>query len=184
MQLQLIQNRIFEVRGEKVMLDFDLAELYEVETRVFNQSVKRNINSFPKDFMFQLTAKEWKNISSQIVMTSPLENNSSQIVMRSKYRGAKYLPYAFTEHGVAMLSSILKSPIARTMNIAIIRAFIALRKLALQKNELSELFLQLKDRIDEHDVQLKNIYDSIENLLEEKVNTKSWEHRERIGFKK
>ncbi len=184
MQLQLIQNRIFEVRGEKVMLDFDLAELYEVETRVFNQSVKRNIDSFPKDFMFQLSAKEWKNISSQILMTSPLENNSSQIVMRSKYRGAKYLPYAFTEHGVAMLSSSLKSPIARKMNIAVVRAFIALRKLVLQKDEIADIFKQLKERIDEHDMQLGNIYDSIENLLEEKSNNKVWEERERIGFKK
>ena len=122
MQLQLIQNRIYEIRGEKIMLDFDLAELYDVETRVFNQAVKRNIDSFPKDFMFRLTSEEWKENSSQNVMSS------------IKHRGAKYLPYAFTEHGVAMLSSILKSDTARTMNIAIIRAFIALRKLALQKN--------------------------------------------------
>ena len=101
-----------------------------------------------------------------------------------KHRGAKYLPYAFTEHGVAMLSSILKSDTARTMNIAIIRAFIALRKLALQKNDLMELLHGLKDRIDEHDVQLKNIYDSIENLLDEKTDHKNWKERERIGFKK
>jgi hypothetical protein len=172
MQLQLIQNRIYDLRGEKVMLDFDLAELYEVETRVFNQAVKRNIDSFPKDFMFQLSAKEWKNISSQFVMSS------------IKHRSPKYLPYAFTEHGVTMLSSVLKSSKARRMNIAIVRAFIALRKLILQKDKLTNLFIQLKDRIDEHDVQLNNIYDSIENLLEEKVNIKAWQERERIGFKK
>ena len=172
MQLQLIQNRIYEIRGEKIMLDFDLAELYDVETRVFNQAVKRNIDSFPKDFMFRLTSEEWKENSSQNVMSS------------IKHRGAKYLPYAFTEHGVAMLSSILKSDTARTMNIAIIRAFIALRKLALQKNDLMELLHGLKDRIDEHDVQLKNIYDSIENLLDEKTDHKNWKERERIGFKK
>ena len=172
MQLQLIQNRIYEIRGEKIMLDFDLAELYEVETRVFNQAVKRNIDSFPKDFMFRLTSKEW-------------ENNSSQIVMSSiKHRGARYLPYAFTEHGVAMLSSILKSDTARTMNIAIIRAFIALRKIALQKSDLLEILNGLKDRIDEHDLQLKSIYDSIENLLDEKIEHKGWNERERIGFKK
>jgi phage regulator Rha-like protein len=162
MQLQLIQNRIYEVRGEKVMLDFDLAELYEVETRVFNQAVKRNIESFPKDFMFRLTEQEWQLLSS------------SQIVMSlRKHRGSKYLPYAFTEHGVAMLSSILKSDRARKMNIAIIRAFIALRKLVLQKDELSDLLKQLRERIDEHDVQLGNIYDSIENLLDEKEEEKS-----------
>lgn len=187
MQLQLIQNRIYAVRGERVMLDFDLAELYDVETRVFNQAVKRNIDSFPKDFMFRLTAQEWKVISSsQFVMSSSEEkNNSSQIVMSSvKHRSAKYLPYAFTEHGVTMLSSILKSAKARKMNIAVVRAFIALRKIALDKHELSGLFQQLKDRIDEHDVQLGNIYDSIENLLEEKSISKTWDERERIGFKK
>ena len=100
MQLQLIQNRIFEVRDEKVMLDFDLAELYEVETRVFNQAVKRNIESFPKDFMFRLTAKEWAgmNPSQSVMIGNKTKKNSSQIVMSSiKHRGSKYLPYAFTE---------------------------------------------------------------------------------------
>ena len=178
MQLQLIQNRIYEVRDEKVMMDFDLAELYEVETRVLNQAVKRNIESFPKDFMFRLTAKEWEEItSSQILMMS------SQSVMTYK-RPKTAQPYAFTEHGVTMLASILKSPKARKMNIAVVRAFIALRKLVLQKDGLADLFKQLKVRIDEHDIQLANIYDSIENLLDEKVTQKNWEERERIGFKK
>ena len=95
MQLQVIHNKIYDIRDEKVMLDFDLAELYEVETRVFNQAIKRNIENFPKDFMFRLTAKEWQEL------------NSSQFVMSStKHRGTKYLPYAFTEHGVAMLASV------------------------------------------------------------------------------
>jgi len=184
MQLQLIQNRIYEVRGEKVMLDFDLAELYDVETRVFNQAVKRNIDSFPKDFMFQLTLKEWQNIlTSQIVISSSKSSLTSQNVI-SSWGGRRKLPYAFTEHGVTMLSSILKSPKARKMNIAVVRAFIALRKVVLQKDELAHLFKQLKERIDEHDIQLGNIYDSIENLLDEKSNSKVWEERERIGFKK
>jgi hypothetical protein len=184
MQLQLIQNRIYEVRGEKVMLDFDLAELYQVETRVFNQAVKRNIESFPKDFMFRLTAKEWESILiSQNVTSKRTISLTSQTVI-SSWGGRRKLPYAFTEHGVAMLSSILKSAKARKMNIAVIRAFIALRKLVLQKDELAGLFKQLKDRVDEHDTQLRNIYDSIENLLEEKSNTTAWEERQRIGFKK
>ena len=184
MQLQLIQNRIYEVRGEKIMLDFDLAELYQVETRVFNQAVKRNIDSFPKDFMFRLTAKEWQNIlASQIVISSSKPSLTSQNVI-SSWGGRRKLPYAFTEHGVTMLSSILKSPKARKMNIAVVRAFIALRKIVLQKDKLADLFKQLKERIDEHDIQLGNIYDSIENLLEEKSNNKNWEERERIGFKK
>ena len=173
MQLQVIHNKIYDIRDEKIMLDFDLADLYEVETRIFNQAVKRNIENFPKDFMFRLSAKEWQEL------------NSSQIVMSStKHRGAKYLPYAFTEHGVAMLASVLKSDKAKKMNIAIIRAFIALRKLAIKNNELIELIKELRGKIDEHDLQLVGIYDAIENLLDERVEKKSWENRERIGFKK
>ncbi len=173
MQLQVIHNKIYAIRDEKIMLDFDLADLYEVETRIFNQAVKRNIENFPKDFMFRLSAKEWQEL------------NSSQIVMSStKHRGAKYLPYAFTEHGVAMLASVLKSDKAKKMNIAIIRAFIALRKLAIKNNELIELIKELRGKIDEHDLQLVGIYDAIENLLDERVEKKSWENRERIGFKK
>ncbi len=110
MQLQIIQQKIFEIRGRKVMLDLDLAVLSEVETRVFNQAVKRNIESFPEDFMFRLTRKEWSNVRSQIVIldNQPDENQpdqSSQIVMMDrlpKNRTGKYLPFAFTEHGVTM----------------------------------------------------------------------------------
>lgn len=175
MHLQIIHNKIYDIRGEKVMLDFDLAELYEVETRIFNQAVKRNIENFPDDFMFKLTTKEWgKFSSSQFVMMKNMPKN----------RTGKYLPYAFTEHGVAMLASVLKSEKARKMNIAIIRAFIALRKLAIKNNELIELIKELRGRIDEHDVQFAGIYDAIENLLDEKINEQSWENRERIGFKK
>jgi phage regulator Rha-like protein len=194
MKIEIIQNKIYEIRGEKVMLDFDIAHLYEVETRVFNQAIKRNIESFPKDFMFRLTAKEWKEMISQIVISSDLElernnNNSSQIVMSSrKHRGAKYLPYVFTEHGLTMVASILKSPKARKMNIAIVRAFIALKKLVYSNLSAINLLKELRNRIDEHDVQLKSIYDALENMLDEKEEEKlqklEWEKRERIGFKK
>ena len=107
MQLEIIQNKIYEVRGHKVMLDFDLAELYEVETRQLNQAVKRNIDIFPKDFMFMLTEKEWEDMSSQNVMTYPVQRPKSS------------LPLAFTEHSVTMLSNILKSKKARQTSIAI-----------------------------------------------------------------
>ena len=195
MKVEIIQNKIYEIRGEKVMLDFDIAQLYEVETRVFNQAIKRNIESFPKDFMFRLTAKEWHEISSsQIVMmedensNKKMPSNSSQFVMSSrKHRGAKYLPYGFTEHGVTMVASILKSPKARKMNIAIVRAFIALKKLAHSNLSAINLLKELRDRIDEHDVQLKSIYDALENMLDEKEEERlqklKWEKRERIGFK-
>lgn len=194
MQLLAIQHRIHEVRGEKVMLDFDLAQLYEVETRVFNQAVKRNLDSFPKDFMFRLTAKEWKVIAStqtfaingNIDDTSEDSSLTSQSVMSKKTGrgGRRTLPYAFTEHGVTMLASVLKSSKAREMNIAIVRAFIALKKAIIQNDQLVNFVKELKERLDNHDAQLSGIYDAIENLLDEKVTQKSWEERERIGFKK
>ena len=116
-QLELIQSKIYEIRGQRVMLDFDLAELYQVETRVLNQAVKRNIDRFPKDFMFQVTAEEWVVISSQFVMTS-----------RNK-RPKSALPLAFTEHGVVMLSSVLRSDIAVQTSVLITRAFVAMRQM-------------------------------------------------------
>ena len=189
MQLEIIRNKIYEIRGQKIMFDFDLAELYEVETRILNQSVKRNIARFPKDFMFQLTQKEWEPLRSQIVIGSKMnDNNSSQIVMSSKkHRGAKYLPLAFTEHGVTMLAAILKSDKAVAMNIAIVRTFIALRQFALNYKELAAQILELKQTVGNHNDQLNQIYDALENLLDDKVdktiNKKMWEQRERIGFK-
>ena len=116
-QLELIQSKIYEIRGQRVMLDFDLAELYQVETRVLNQAVKRNIDRFPEDFMFQVTAEEWVVISSQFVMTSKNKRPKSA------------LPLAFTEHGVVMLSSVLRSDIAVQTSVLITRAFVAMRQI-------------------------------------------------------
>ena len=168
------------------MLDFDLARLYEVETRTLNQAIKRNMDSFPEDFMFKLTGDEWKEISSsQIVMME--ENNAKGLISQnviSKRGGRRKLPSAFTEHGVTMLASVLKSAMARKMNIAIVRAFIALRKFAMQYTELLEQLQELREKIGNHDTQLNQIYNAIENLLDEKVEQKKWEHREKIGFVK
>lgn len=177
--LVIIQEKIYEVRGQKVMLDFDLAELYSVETRVMNQAVKRNLDRFPKDFMFRLTTKEWKNMSSQFVMTSVHK------------RPRKALPYAFTEHGVTMLANVLKSKRAIKMSIAVVRAFISLKQMAMQHKDLAErleeLRKELHERIGEHDTQLAAIYDAIENLLEKKTDEETqqinWKARERIGYK-
>ena len=115
-QLELIQSKIYEIRGQKVMLDKDLAELYQVEVRVLNQSVKRNMKRFPPDFMFQLTKEEWEYLKSQFVTSS--------------WGGIRKLPYAFTEQGLAMLSGILNSDIAIEVNIGIMRAFVAIRQMA------------------------------------------------------
>ncbi|MFT3704938.1 MAG: ORF6N domain-containing protein [Agriterribacter sp.] len=194
MQLHIIQNKIYEVRGQKVMLDFDLAELYNVETRVFNQAVKRNSESFPDEFMFRLTGEEWELIGSQIV-TSSIQVSGNQRLNRSqfvtgsqKHRSKSYLPYVFTEHGVTMLASVLKSPIARKMNIAIVKAFIAMRKMVIQYAEVIKVIDDLRERIDGYDAQLNQIYDALENMLDKKVEEedrqKEWNERERIGFKK
>lgn len=120
------------MRGQRVMFDFDLAKLYEVETRVLNQAVKRNLDLFPEDFIFQLTPNEWKTVSSQIVMTYPLK------------RPKKAIPLVFTEHGVVMLANVLKSKKARLTSISIVRAFIALRQLALSHKELTAKLHQLE----------------------------------------
>ncbi|HEY8779998.1 MAG TPA: ORF6N domain-containing protein [Mucilaginibacter sp.] len=183
--IQSIQNRIYEFRGERVMLDMDLAALYEVETRVLNQAVKRNIKRFPTDFMFQLTVSEWQGMRSQFVTASQNIPMSSQIVMTyTNKRPNSSLPYAFTEQGVAMLSGILNSDTAINMNIAIMRAFVAIRKLTLQQMGIKEQLQEIKERLGEHDVQLNQIYDAMENLMDEKIAQRKWDERERIGFKK
>ncbi len=184
--IKSIQNRIYEIRGERVMLDFDLAVLYEVETRVLNQAVKRNIKRFPDDFMFQLTSIERQNMLSQIATVPQVTNTSSQFVMMANMpqnRTGKYLPYAFTEQGVAMLSGVLKSDKAINMNIAIMRAFVDVRKVLLKQNSINEQLTEIKERIGEHDVQLNELYDAMENLIDEKIAQLKWKDRERIGFK-
>jgi phage regulator Rha-like protein len=184
--IQAIQNRIYEIRGERVMIDFDLASLYEVETKVLNQAVKRNIKRFPEDFMFRLTLTEWQNMRSQIVAASEnLVSLRSQIVTASqKKRNTNVTPYAFTEQGVAMLSGILNSDKAINMNIAIMRAFVEVRKVLLRENDLKEQMKELKLHLGEHDAQLSQIYDAMENLLDEKASQRKWNERQRIGFKK
>lgn len=184
--IQSIQNRIYEIRSQRVMLDFDLAQLYDVETKVLNQAVKRNFKRFPEDFMFRLSGAEWDSNRSQIVTTS--ENNTglrSQIVTLKMGRGqhAKYLPYAFTEQGVAMLSGILNSNKAIAMNIAIMRVFVEIRRLAMVQPTLHAHLQELAQRIGEHDLQLSQIYEALENMLDEKAAERKWNNRERIGFR-
>ncbi|RZL46431.1 MAG: ORF6N domain-containing protein [Pedobacter sp.] len=190
--IKSIQNRIYEIRGERVMLDFDLALLYEVETRVLNQAVKRNIKRFPEDFMFQLTNEEFESLKFQIetnsqsmssqTVTTYDPNLMSQIVI-SSYGGTRKMPYAFTEQGVAMLSGVLRSEKAVNMNIAIMRAFVDVRKILLKQSNINEQLLEIKERLGEHDVQLNELYDAMDNMLDEKIAQLKWKDRERIGFK-
>ena len=192
--IQSIQNRIHEIRGERVLLDKDLAALYETETKALNLAVKRNIKRFPKDFMFQLTKEEFDALRLQNETsnsTSPMVGPSDstaplrlQVETSKPGRGGtRYLPYAFTEQGVAMLSGILNSEKAIQMNIAIMRAFVEVRRIIYQQNDLRLQLQLIKDRLGEHDVQLTQIYDAMENLLDEKASERKWDDRERIGFK-
>lgn len=184
-QLQVIQSKIYEIRGQKVMLDFDLAEMYQVETRVLNQAVKRNIERFPKDFMFQLTLEEWESISSQFVMTSRMKRPKSAI------------PLAFTEHGVVMLSSVLRSNIAIQTSVLIVRAFVVMRQLITAapqidrvgqleqqmkelKGYIEEVFADYNDINDDTRMQLELINQTLAELqTKKKLEEKP---RRRIGF--
>ena len=182
--IKSIQNRIYEIRGEKVMLDFDLAALYEVSTKVLNQAVKRNIKRFPKDFMFRLTPDEWHEMWSQIVTTHEgSKTTRSQIVTTQESRRKDNMPYAFTEQGVAMLSGVLNSDKAIAMNIAVMRAFVGIRRILIQETDLRIQLNEIKERLGEHDTQLNAIYDAMENLLDEKAAEKKLNERRRIGFK-
>ena len=166
------------------MLDFDLADLYEVATKVLNQAAKRNIKRFPSDFMFRLTSTEWLAIRTEAAAQSGEFPQRSQFVTEGKGRYSKYLPYAFTEQGIAMLSGVLNSDKAIQMNIAIMKAFVEARRLSLQEMDLRTQLREIKEVLGVHDSQLNQIYDTMENLLDEKAAQRKWEERERIGFKK
>ena len=154
-----------------VMLDFDLALLYEVDTKTLNQAVKRNEQRFPADFMFRLTQKEWDSMISQNVISSSINRRKDTT------------PFAFTEHGVAMISGVLKSEKAVKMNISIIRMFIEMKRVLLKNASIKGQLQEMRERIGEHDVQLNKIYDTIEHLLDLTINRVKWNERNRIGFK-
>lgn len=147
---ELIENKILLLRDKKVMLDRDLAILYKVETRVLNQAVRRNIERFPEDFMFQLTKEEMKNWTSQFVMS-----NSEKMGLRRK-------PYAFTEQGVAMLSSVLNSKVAIQVNIQIMRTFTRLKEIIMTHKDLQR---KIEDMERKYDQQFKVVFDAIKQLL-------------------
>ena len=184
--IQSLQNRIYEIRGQRVILDKDIAQLYEIETKVLNQSVKRHIERFPEDFMFQLTNEEIDIIRVQIKDLNPgMISLRSQIVTLKGGRGehTKYLPLAFTEQGVAMLSGIINSKKAISMNIAIMRAFVEIRRVLLIKTDFKHQLDEIRERLGGHDAQLTQIYEAIENILDENAAKNKWENRTRIGYK-
>ena len=147
-----IEGRIFLIRGQKVMLDKDLAELYRVPTKRLNEQVKRNIRRFPKDFMFQLTWRESASLRSHIATLK-------------RGRHVKYRTYAFTEQGVAMLSSVLNSEIAIQVNIAIMRVFVKLRQILSTHKELAHKLEELERKIEKHDGEICSIFEAIRQLM-------------------
>jgi len=160
MELQVIQNKIYEIRGQRVMLDFDLAVLYDTETKRLKEAVRRNIARFPIDFMFELTQDEWKILRTQFATSS--------------WGGLRYLPFAFTEQGVAMLASVLKSETAIQVNIQIVRAFIALRQYALGYAELNQ---KLESFMIETNMQFNDIYQALTEMASIKKKAKN-----KIGY--
>ena len=158
-----IEARIFLIRGQKTIVDSDLAALYRVPTKVFNQAVKRNLKRFPKDFMFRLTAQETKILKSQFVTSS--------------WGGRRSLPCAFTEQGVAMLSSVLNSERAVQVNIAIMRAFVKLREILTTHRDLAVKIEELEKKYRQHDVKINAVFDAIREMLQPPVSP-----RRRIGF--
>jgi phage regulator Rha-like protein len=176
-----IENRIFLVRGQKVMLSTDLAELYEVESRTLMQAVKRNIERFPVDFMFQLTWEEVEDLRSHFVTLDADQNRQdrsirSQFVILKPGAHSKYLPYAFTEQGVAMLSSVLRSRRAIQVNVAIMRAFVKLREILATHKDLARKLDEMEKK---YDSQFKVVFEAIRALMAPP------EHKQkgRIGFK-
>jgi len=168
MQIEIIERKIYIIRGCKVMLDSDLAELYEVPTKALNQAVRRNLDRFPADFMFRLDNEELGNLRSQIVTS----NSRARMGLRRP-------PYAFTEHGVAMLSSVLSSKRAVALNILIIRAFVRLREYLATHKDLARKLEDIERTQHEHGAHIEQIYGYIQRLLEPAPEPS----KRRIGFR-
>jgi len=167
MELTTIKNSIQEIRGKRVILDYELAKMYEVETRVLKQAVRRNLDRFPEDFMFELTEVEMKNLTSQIVMSS--------------WGGTRYGIFAFTEQGIAMLSSVLKSKMAIQINISIMRAFVMMRQWSLTYHELAERLEELERS---HGQRFDGIEQVLNYFIHKDKQSAQQRQRKQVGYKK
>jgi len=167
---EIIISKIYNVRGKQVMLSYDLAELYQVETRMLNQQVKRNIGRFPERYMFQLTQNEYDRLRSQNV-----------ILKRGQH--LKYMPYAFTEHGLLMLSSVLKSSRAEKVNMLIVDTFVKIRELIFLNKDLVLQLEQVRNRLTTHDNQITVILEYLSQIEKAKEKELKQKKRPRIGFK-
>src|SRR5450759_4993420 len=163
--VEQIESRIFLIRGQKVMLDQDLAELYGVETKRFNEQVRRNSERFPEDFMFQLTAEEFANLRSQFdtsSLRSQIATSNNPVGTPAGRGGRRHLPYAFTEHGAIMAASVLNSPRAVETSVQVVRAFVRLRQMLSSNAELSRKLATLEKK---YDIQFKAVFEAIRELM-------------------
>ena len=167
MELETIKQSIHEIRGQKVILDFELSKMYQVETKRLKESVRRNIRRFPEDFMFELSTEEWVILRTQFATSS--------------WGGQRYNPYAFTEQGVAMLSSVLNSEIAIDINIAIVRAFVMIRQFALTYQELNEKLIALEKK---HNQKFTDIDQVLNYLIKKDQQVIQQTARKQVGYKK
>ncbi|MFM1916415.1 MAG: hypothetical protein RLZZ531_2084 [Bacteroidota bacterium] len=167
MELTTIKNSIHEIRGKRVILDYELAKMYDVETRVLKQAVRRNIDRFPEDFMFELTEEEMKNLTSQFVMSS--------------WGGTRHGTFAFTEQGIAMLSSVLKSKLAIQINISIMRAFVMMRQWSLTYHELAERLEELERK---HGQRFDGIEQVLNYFIQKDKQSTQQNQRKQVGYKK
>ena len=165
--IESIEDRIHFIRGERVMLDTDLAAVYQVETRILNQAVRRNLDRFPSDFVFQLDEGE----------TAELRNSSQFVMSPNKHRGTKYRPYAFTEHGAVMLASVLKSPTAVQASIAVVRAFVRMRGILALHQELADRVSELERATDYHGEKFRVVSDLLSQIFRDPKVV-----RRKVGF--
>ena len=165
MELTTIKNSIHEIRGKRVILDYELAKMYEVETRALKQAVRRNIDRFPEDFMFELTSTEWENLRTQFATSS--------------WGGKRYLPFAFTEQGIAMLSSVLHSDVAIEINISIMRAFVHMRQWAHSHEELAKQLREMEKQFNQKFVDIEQV---MTYLMHKDQKKERQSNRQKIGF--
>jgi hypothetical protein len=183
MKLDINQDKIYNIRGHRVMFDYDVATLYETTVKNLNLAVNRNPARFPKEIMFELTKLEWESWKSLIETYDPssLENEK---LKAHEALSVNYLPHAFTDQGLAMLSSVLDTEKAIMMNKEIINAFLGIRRVIMGNSTIQQQVKQIKKQTGSHDdLNISNIYSAIENLLVENAVKKNWENRKRIGFK-
>jgi len=181
-----IEQRILLIRGQRIMLDADLASLYGTTTKRLNEQVKRNLRRFPEDFMFQLTTKEWADLTSQIAMSNAQSNRSQIATGSQRHRDPRFTPYAFTEHGALMAANILRSERAIQMSVFVVRAFIRMRQMIIQQQglarKLAELEKKLTERLDVHETAITEVLRQIMRLLSPPPESEPEPPKKRIGF--